>query len=149
MMTTQRFVSLHGFFSVNYPQHWIQETDEHGQYLLYNPNGGSGVVRVIVLDNEFTGDDAAIKVLEQIYTLHIDFSPSIVASGNNRFVHYIKEHEVNNSMFTVYYWVTAKTDKVVLLTYTVQTAMKELEAVVAEKIILDEVVASFEFIQSN
>lgn len=148
-MATQRFVSLHGFFAVEYPQLWIQETDEHGQYLFYNPNGGSGVARIIVLDNEFSGDDADVKLLEELYKQHADFNPQVLVASNNRFVHYNKVHDVNGTPFTVSYWVTAKADKVVLITFTVQTSMKDMDIPLEERTRIEEMVAAFKFLHDT
>ncbi len=146
---TERFVSLYGFFAINYPKSWKQETDEAGHYLFSNEMGGSGVARIIVLENEYQGADAAKKLLEEVYTQNQPFNPSLLAAGKNRFVYFVKEHDVNGSNFTVYYWATAHGDKAVLLTYTIQTAMKEMDTPVAEKTEVEAMVASLEFMHDN
>jgi hypothetical protein len=148
-MTTQRFVSLHGFFAVEHPTEWTQETDEHGQYIFYNPNGGSGVGRIMMLDNEFTGDDADVKLLEEVYTQHRDFEPQLLAVNTNRFIHYKKLHDINGSNFTVSYWVTAKQGKVVLISYTVQTSMKEMDVAIQEVEVMTQMVTSFTWMHDN
>ncbi|MES2780525.1 MAG: DUF3805 domain-containing protein [Bacteroidota bacterium] len=147
--TTQRFVSLYGFFAIEYPSHWKQETDESGQYIFSNDAGGSGVVRIIVIDNEYKGEDAGVKILEEVYNQNKAFSPSLLAAGKNRFVHFVKEHDVNGSSFTVYYWATAHSDKVVLLTYTIQTSMKGMPTPELEKQQLETMVASLEFMHDT
>lgn len=146
---TQRFVSLYGFFAITYPAHWKQETDEAGQYIFANEAGGSGVARILVFDNEFEGDDAAVKMLEEVYSQNKNFNPQLLAAGQNRFVHFVKEHDVNGSNFTVYYWATAHSDKVVLLTYTIQTAMKGMPTPEEEKQQLEAMVASLEFLHGS
>lgn len=146
---TQRFVSLYGFFSINHPQHWKQETDASGHYIFSNDAGGSGVVRIIVLDNEYEGEDAAKKLLEEVYNQNKDFDPELLAAGNNRFVQFTKEHEVNGTIFTVYYWITAHADKAILITYTVQTSLKDLPAAITEKEEMDTLVASLEFMHGT
>lgn len=147
--STQRFVSLYGFFSFNHPKLWKQETDAAGHYIFSNDAGGSGVVRIMVLDNEYKGDDAAKKLLEEVYNQNKDFSPSLLAVGTNRFVQYTKEHNINGGNFTVYYWVTAAQDKAVLITYTVQTSMKEMATAVSEREEMERLVASFEFMHDT
>lgn len=146
---TQRFVSLYGFFAIEYPSHWKQETDESGQYIFSNEAGGSGVARIIVFDNEFEGEGAAVKMLEEVYNQNQDFSPSLLAAGKNRFVHFVKEHEVNGSNFTVYYWATAHSDKVILLTYMIQTSMKGMHTPEIEKQQIERMVASLEFMHDT
>lgn len=148
-MLTKRFVSLYGFFSIEYPEHWNQETDKSGQYIFSNDAGGSGVTRIIVFDNEFTGEDAGVKMLEEVYSQNKDFNPALLAAGNNRFVHFVKEHDVNGSNFTVYYWVAAHSDKVVLITYTIQTSMKGMPTPELEKQQLETMVASLEFMHTT
>ncbi|MCU0442005.1 MAG: DUF3805 domain-containing protein [Bacteroidia bacterium] len=148
-MTTQRFVSLHGFFAVAYPSAWTQETDEHGHYLFYNTNGGSGVARIMVLENEFTGENADAKLMEEVYNRHHDFEPQLLVAGVNRFVHYQKVHDVNGTPFSVSYWVTAKQDKVVLITFTIQSSMKEMDVAIAEKREIEQMVASFTFLHDT
>jgi hypothetical protein len=148
-MTTERFVSLYGFFAFEYPKHWKQEADESGQYVFFNGAGGSGVLRIIVMDNEFEGEDAGKKMLEEVYNQNKAFAPSLYAAGNNRFVAFVKEHDVNGASFTVYYWVTAHQDKVVLLTYTVQTTMKEMPAAETEKQQIEALMATFEFLHDT
>ncbi len=144
-LTTERFVSLYGFFAINYPKLWKQETDDAGHYIFSNEMGGSGVTRIIVLDNEYQGDDAAKKLLEEVYHQNQSFNPSLLAAGKNRFVYFVKEHDVNGNNFTVYYWVTAYADKAVLITFTIQTSMKEMDTPMAEKAEVEAMVASLEF----
>lgn len=146
---TQRFVSLYGFFSINHPQHWKQETDASGHYIFSNDAGGSGVVRIIVLDNEYEGQDADKKLLEEVYHQNKEFAPSLLAAGPNRFVQFVKEHEVNGSLFTVYYWVTAHADRAVLITYTVQSTLKEMPTAIAERADMDAMVASLQFMHET
>ena len=87
---TQRFVSLYGFFAIEYPAHWKQETDESGQYIFSNEAGGSGVARILVLDNEFEGDDAAVKMLEEVYNQNKEFNPSLLAAGKKQVCSFCK-----------------------------------------------------------
>ena len=61
----------------------------------------------------------------------------------------IKEHEINSGTFTVYYWATAKYDKVVLFTFTVQTALKKLPALQQEKEEVEQMIATFEFLSGE
>ena len=149
MSNTQRFVSLYGFFAFDYPNHWVEETDEAGHYIFYNNNGGQGALRIMLLPNEFEGDDAAVKMLEEVYKQNKDFDPSLIAAGENRFVSFTKEHEINGGMFTVYYWATAKYDKVVLFTFTVQTALKTLPALQQEKEEVEQMISTFEFLSGE
>lgn len=144
--TLARFVSMYGFFAIQYPKMWKQETDEAGHYVFCNEQGGSGVVRIIVLENEYTGADAITQILAAIVTQNKEFAPSLLATSKNKFVHFIKEHIVNTQPFTVYYWVTAFADKVVLITYTVQTSMKDMDTPIVEKQQMENMVASLEFL---
>jgi hypothetical protein len=144
--TLARFVSMYGFFAIQYPKNWKQETDEAGHYVFCNEQGGSGVARIIVLENEYSGADAITQILAAIVTQNKEFSPSLLAAGKNKFVHFIKEHIVNTQPFTVYYWVTAFADKVVLITYTVQTSMKDMDTPIIEKQEMENMVASLEFL---
>ena len=149
MSNTQRFVSLYGFFAFNFPNHWSNETDEAGHYIFYNNNGGQGVLRIMLLPNEFEGEDAAAKMLQEVYEQNRSCEPSLYAAGTNRFVHFAKEHEVSGSWFTVYYWATAKYDKVVLFTYTIQSAMKNLPIAEQEKQDIESMVAALEFLSGE
>jgi Domain of unknown function (DUF3805) len=145
----QRFVSLFGFFAVRYPTSWKQETDEAGHYLFFNEAGGSGVLRVMVLENEYKGESADIKILEELYNQNKPFNPEILAVGANRFVYFVKEHDVNGQQFTVYYWATAKAEKLVLFAFTVQTAMKDMPVPVEEKQTVEQIVASLEWMHDT
>jgi hypothetical protein len=149
MSNTQRFVSLYGFFAFDYPNHWVEETDGVGHYIFYNNNGGQGALRIMLLPNEFEGEDAAVKMLEEVYKQNKDFDPALMAVGENRFVSFTKEHEINGGTFTVYYWASAKHDKVVLFTFTVQTALKTLPALQQEKQEVEEMIATFEFLSGE
>lgn len=151
MSTTepQRFVSLHGFFAFAYPTHWNQETDEAGHYLFYNNNGGQGVLRVMNMANEFEGPDAAKLMLDEVYKQNREFEPSLYAAGENRFVTFAKAHEVNGQWFTVYYWAAAKLNQVVLFTYTVQSAMKNLPVAEQERDDIETMIGSFEFLSGG
>jgi hypothetical protein len=146
---TERFVSLYGFFAFEYPKHWKQEADASGQYVFYNEAGGSGVLRIIVMDNEFEGEDAGKKMLEEVYNQNKPINPSLYAAGANRFVAFVKEHDINGAGYTVYYWATAHQNKVVLLTYTVQTGMKNMAAAETEKQQIEALMASFEFLHDT
>jgi hypothetical protein len=146
---TQRFVSLHGFFAVEYPKTWSQETDEHGQYIFSNESGGSGVTRIIVLDNEFKGENAAKEAIQEIYNQNRSFSPSLMAAPNGTFVHYIKDHSINGSTFTVYYWASAYADKIILIAYTVQANMKEMDTSIKERADVESLVGSIAFLHQT
>lgn len=145
-LSYNRFVSLYGFFALQYPKSWKQETDEAGHYLFFNEAGGSGVARIIVLENEFSGAHATTQFFEELVEQNKDFSPSLLAAAKNKFVHFIKEHTIQNQLFTVYYWVTAHADKVVLVTFTIQTSMKDMDTPIAEILELENMVASLEFL---
>ncbi|MCU0423785.1 MAG: DUF3805 domain-containing protein [Bacteroidia bacterium] len=149
MSTSKRFVSLHGFFAITYPTTWTQETDEAGHYLFYNQNGGQGVLRVMIMDNEFRGDGAEKLMLEEVYNQNKLFEPDLYMAGKNPFVHFAKSHEVGLQSFTVYYWATAKLDKVVLFAYTVQTAMKNMPVPEQEKSEIEQMVGTFEFLAGS
>ena len=149
MSNTKRFVSLYGFFAFDYPNHWVEEADESGHYIFYNNSGGKGALRIILLPNEFEGEDAAVKMLEEVYKQNKDFDPALIAVGDNRFVSFVKEHDINGGSFTVYYWATAKYDKVVLYTFTAQTELKTLPALQQEKQEIEEMIATFEFLSGE
>ncbi len=149
MINTKRFVSLYGFFAFDYPIHWVEETDEAGHYIFYNNNGGKGALRIMLLPNEFEGEGAAVKMLEEVYKQNKDFDPALIAVGDNRFVSFVKEHDINGGSFTVYYWATAKYDKVVLYTFTAQTELKALPALQQEKQEVEEMIATFEFLSGE
>lgn len=146
---TQRFVSLYGFFAIEYPKKWKQETDEHGQYIFSNDSGGSGVTRIIVLDNEYTGENAAKQALEEIFNQNKTFNPTLMATKQGTFVHYIKDHDINGSVFTVYYWASAYADKIILFAYTVQEGMKEMETSKQERVDVENMVGSIEFLHDT
>jgi hypothetical protein len=146
---TQRFVSLYGFFAVEYPKKWKQETDEHGQYIFSNESGGSGVTRIILLDNELTGADAPKLALEEIFNQNKPFSPTLMATKQGTFVHYIKDHDINGSVFTVYYWASAYVDKIILFAYTVQASMKEMDTSVQERVDVENMIGSIEFLHDT
>lgn len=144
--THQRFVSLHGFFALSYPLTWQTETDEAGHYLFYNNQGGQGVLRVMVLPNNFEGDDAERLMFNEIVTQNKSFSPEVYATQNGRFIAYSKLHSINQQEFVVFYWATVKSDKVVLLALTQQENMKLLPVSLNEKETTEQIVASFEFL---
>jgi hypothetical protein len=146
---TQRFVSLYGFFAIEYPKKWKQETDEHGQYIFSNESGGSGVTRIIVLDNEYAGENAAKQALEEIFNQNKAFNPTLMATKHGTFVHYIKDHDINGSVFTVYYWASAYADKIILFAYTVQEGMKEMETSIQERVDVENMVGSIEFLHTT
>lgn len=148
-MEQQRFVSLHGFFAFGHSKQWHNETDEAGHYIFSKSAGGQGVLRIMLLQNEFSGEDAAKQMLDEIYTQNKAFTPELLASKQNRFVYFVQEHQVNNASYTVYYWATANNNNVVLFTFTVQTNMKELAICQQEKQEVEAMVASFEFLQEG
>lgn len=143
----KRFVSLHGFFAFEHPAGWMNETDEAGHYIFFDQNGGQGVLRIMILPNEFEGEEAGRMMLDEVYRQNREFNPELLATGENRFVHFVKEHEVNMTNFTVYYWATAKADKVVLFTYTVQTDMKALPKAEDERSEIEAMIGSYEWMQ--
>lgn len=145
-MEHNRFVSLHGFFAFSHAQHWQNETDEVGHYIFSKPVAGQGVVRIMLLQNEFSGEQAAKQMLDEVFTQNKDFNPELLATALNRFIFFVKEHEVNNASYTVYYWATANNKSVVLFTYTLQTSMKDLVVCQQEKQEVESMIASFEFL---
>lgn len=147
--TTARFVSLHGFFAFQYPSTWVNETDESGHYIFYKSSGGQGVLRIMLMENEFEGADAAKLMLEEVYKQNKDFTPELLATKESKFVYFVKQHEVNGSDFTVYYWATAKYDKVVLFTFTLQTALRELPVAREEKVEIEGMIATFAFLSDE
>ena len=149
MNTTQRFVSLHAFFAFEYPAHWTNEVDEAGHYIFSDPNGGAGVLRIITLPNEFEGADAAVKMYEAIVQQNESFNPTLMAAGENRFIHFTKIHEVGGAPFTVQYWVTVREDKVVLFTYTIQTAMRDMPKPIEEKNAIEHMIVSLQFLHNH
>jgi hypothetical protein len=146
---SKRFVSLHGFYAVTYPATWIQETDEHGHYLLYNQSGGSGVTRFITLDNEYTGEDSEKQALLELFNQNQSANPQLLAINNKRFLHYVKDHDLNGAMYTVYYWVSAYANKVLLIAYTVQQGMKEMPVSVEERAVMEQILADIEFLNDT
>lgn len=90
MSNTQRFVSLYGFFAFDYPNHWVEKPMRPCYYRFYNNNGGQGALRIMLLPNQFEGDDAAVKMLEEVYKQNKDFDPSLIAAGENRLCHLSK-----------------------------------------------------------
>lgn len=147
--THKRFVSLHGFFAFEHPTGWTNETDEAGHYIFFDQNGGQGVLRIMIMPNEFEGEEAGRLMLDEVYKQNSAFSPELLATGENRFVSFVKEHDVNHTNFTVYYWATAKADKVVLFTYTVQTDMKMLPKAETERTEIEAMIGSFEWMQER
>lgn len=148
-MTYERFVSLHGFFAFEYPKHWTNEIDEAGHYIFSDPNGGAGVLRIITLPNEFEGADATAKMYEAIVQQNERFNPTLMAASENRFIHFTKIHEVSGSQFTVDYWATVRDDKVVLFTYTVQTAMRDMPKPTEELKSIEHLIVSFQFLHNH
>lgn len=148
-LPTQRFVSLYGYFAFAYPTAWTQETDEHGHYIFYNPNGGAGAIRVMVMEEPDRGQDDGAKWLEQVLQDHQEFEPVLYVKGQNRFVHFVKEHEVNGGNYTVYYWITTHTDKMMLFTLTVQTQMKDMPTAVFEREQMELLIASVEMLSGE
>lgn len=146
---THRFVSLYGYFAFEYPGHWIQETDEQGHYVLYNENGGAGVLRIIVMEHELEGDDGATRMREDVLKQNQAFDPAVYIKGENTFVHFVKEHAVNGDDFTVHYWITAHADKMILFTLTLQTALKALPAALLELEQMEMLLATVEFLKGH
>lgn len=146
---TKRFVSLHGFYAVTHPATWIQETDEHGHYLLYNQSGGSGVTRFITLDNEFPEPDAEKRALEELFNQNKAANPQLLVVNDKRFVYYVLDHSLNGAMYTVYYWATAYANKVLLIAYTVQQGMKEMQTSIDERSEIERMLPLIEFLNDT
>jgi hypothetical protein len=146
---TERFVSLHGFFAFEYPANWSLEADEAGQYVFFNPSGGSGVLRVMLLPNEFEGVDAEKNMLNEVYQQNIDCEPSLYAAGTNRFVHFAKMHDVQGTLFSVYYWASAQVSNVILFTYTIQSAMKNMPVSEFEKSQIETLITTFKWLHKS
>lgn len=146
---TERFVSLHGFFAFQYPSHWSMEADEAGHYIFFNPNGGSGVLRVILMPNEFDGADADKKMLNEVYEQNKTCEPMLYAAGPHRFVHFAKQHDVQGAPFTVYYWATAQLQHMLLFTYTIQSAMKNMPVPELEKSQIEILISTLEWLHQS
>jgi hypothetical protein len=146
---TERFVSLHGFFAFQYPAHWSMESDDAGHYVFFNPSGGSGALRVMLLPNEFEGDDAEKNMLNEVYEQNKEFEPSLYAAGKHRFVYFAKKHTVQGADFTVYYWATAFREHVLLFTYTIQSAMKNMPIPELEKSQIETLVTTLEWLHNT
>ncbi len=145
-VSTERFVSIQGFFAFTYPATWKSEIDEAGHYIFFNENGGSGVIRVMMLPNEFSGSEAKDKMLDEILHQNKEFGASIVQETTVPIVTFNKEHDVNGSLYTVSYYAIPTQDKTVLITYTVQSIMKVMQAVIDEQAEIIKLVKSFEFL---
>jgi len=145
-ISTKRFVSLHGFFALSYPENWINETDEAGHYLFYNQNGGQGVLRVMVLANEFSGEEAEKLMYEEIYKQNNSFNPTMYASSNKKFIAYSKIHTINQQDFKGNYWAIVNQRKVVLFVLTQQHALADLPQSASEKETVEQIIASLEFL---
>ena len=76
-------------------------------------------------------------------------NPQLLAVGKNRFIHYVKNHDLNGTIFTVYYWASAYVDKILLVAYTVQENMKEMQTSVDERAVVEEMVAKIEFLHET
>lgn len=148
-MNTTRFVSLHGFFAFEYPLHWTNEVDEAGHYIFSDPNGGAGVLRILTMPNEFEGEHAATHMFEAIVQQNEAFNPSLLAAGENRFVHFLKIHTINGTEFAVDYWATVYLDKVVLFTYTVQDTMGEMPKASEERNAIEHMIVTFKFLHNH
>jgi hypothetical protein len=145
-VSTERFVSIQGFFAFEYPQTWKSEIDEAGHYIFFNENGGSGVIRVMMLPNEFSGADAIEKMQNEILNQNKAFGATRVDDTKVAVVSFTKEHDVNGSLYTVTYYAIPTHDKTILITYTIQSMMKVMQTVMEEQSSLINLVKSFEFL---
>jgi hypothetical protein len=143
---TERFVSIQGFFAFEYPSSWKNEIDEAGHYIFFNENGGSGVIRVMILPNEFTGPEAATNMSQEILNQNKDFGAHTLDDCRVPVVGFTKIHSINGSEFTVIYYAATSSNSTILLTYTVQTMMKEMDMSFVEQNDMIKLVRSFEWL---
>jgi|GEM_PF-3443413 hypothetical protein len=148
-MNDKRFVSLHGFFAFQYPELWKQETDEAGHYLFYNENGGAGVLRVMLLPNDFENDTDGKLMMNEIVLQNQTFNPVLNVVGNLKFISFVKQHDVHGQSFTVHYWCAVRPESVVLFAYTIQTAMRALAVPMHELQLTEKCIASFEWLHEK
>lgn len=146
---TTRFVSLYGFYAFAYPEGWINETDETGNYVFYNPNGGSGIIRILTQINEDKSEGNASRNLEQVLQNQHEYDAKRFTAGVNEGVSFVQIHEVNGKEFTLSCYVLTVEDKIVLFTYLVDSEMKTLPTSHAEKEDLMRLLASVEFMPAD
>ena len=146
---TERYVSLYGFFSFDYPANWKNEVDEAGNYVFYDEKGGSGVARIITIQNEETHVGADDEYLNKVLVDQREFDSIEVKLGACRCIRFVQLHDIEKVEYTVYYWVTASQDKIILFTYMVQSLMKELPVAELEKHQITQLISSISFMHGE
>ncbi len=151
---TERFVSLFGFFAFEYPKNWKSEVDESGNYIFYDNQNGSGVIRIIASKDRSRPVPSTLTTTPHIFLNRVleaqkDYDAKEEIIADNRFISYVQVHDIDNTEYTVYNIVTAKDDKVVVISYTVQSLMKYLPVAEKEKQQLETLLQSFTFMHSD
>jgi hypothetical protein len=145
-LPTKRYISLYSFFAFDYPENWSNEIDAAGNYVFYDSNGGSGVLRIMTQNIENKTEDAAADYLKNVLIEQKDYDAAEIQAGKNKFIRFVQIHDVGETEYTVYCYVTAAEDKIVLFTFTVQSAMKQMPVAEKEKSQLLQLLSTFEFI---
>jgi len=144
-----RYISLYGFFAFHHPEHWVNELDSAGNFIFFDPNGGSGVVRVITEQRVVTNDQDAALYLDKIKEAQKDYDASELFLGEHRFIKFVQIHEMNGTAFQITFFVTAEKDKVIMFNYTVQQTMSEMPVAVKEMSQLETLLSTVEFMHGE
>lgn len=149
MSATERFVSLYGFFSFEYPKQWKSEVDDAGNYLFTDELQGAGALRVNVFENDDREAGAEERFFETILAQQQESHAYSYTPGKQRFIRFIRQHDVQGSNYTVHYWVTIHQTKIVMLTYTMQSNMIMHESTIDELAKIEALLATFEFMEEQ
>jgi hypothetical protein len=100
----------------------------------------------MILPNEFTGPEAATNMTQEILNQNKDFGAHTLDDCRVPVVGFTKIHSINGSEFTVIYYAATSSNSTILLTYTVQTMMKEMDMSFVEQNDMIKLVRSFEWL---
>lgn len=132
----KKFISPHGWFSINYPDNWFEFEDEEGSFLFYDPNRWTGNLRVSAF-KDFS-KNYAHQMLEDeqknypnAYMKNISGWDSVITRED-----FTEEgHE-----YTSYVYLLGKGNTVLEFTFTAFKGVvpKEVEQVISTLVIRDE-----------
>ena len=127
-MTTVKYISPGGWFSLEYPATWSEFEDSEGTFLFYNPNKWNGNFRISAFK------DASKNYASQCIAYELKENPisSAVKLGAWDCAYSAETFQEEGAWYTTHIWVTGKEDISFECSFTVP---KGADSTLAEEII--------------
>lgn len=130
MTSYTKFTSNQGWVSFYFPSH-LECTQEHeGTYLFYTENTGSFRVTPLSLEGENTGDFDHQQYLQNISS---EYWGEVLGGLYHDYAYYVSSSRDDDNDLTIYNWVFAIENKIVVCTYTIDTDSINGPEIISEK----------------